>query len=215
MTTTLSGRVGGQYSLELVSDNRYRVSGSLFNEHKVTIFTGDYDIGTKILDYCVIHDGEAQTAMQKLYIEGDPTMLTELHEHAKASTEARTRRRIGLTVEIETDVLEGENSIAIATNRLSAACVVAGMRVGLIQSYYADHQDADRDRDLGRIARERDFLLDHFVETEDGFITLPDGMTLPCRRKGVPANPDLVRHLVLDKKPEPPKEPSGVTESQS
>jgi hypothetical protein len=191
VTTTLHGRIGGQYNLALAGEGKYRVQGRSFG-NMVTLFTGDYEQATKILDYCVIEDGEAQVAMQHLYFNGDPTKMLELVDHAKASKAARARRRVCVTVEIETDTLEGENAVAIATERLTYACQLAQSRVTLIQGFYSMPDEPGKHADLGRIARQRDLLLDHFIESEDGTFTFPDGATFPCKRKGQPIDENLV-----------------------
>lgn len=182
MSTIQRGRIGGQYMLELMPDNRYRVSGMLYNEHKVTIFTGAYEEATKVLDYCAMRDGQAQAAMQMLYIEGDPTDLMQLAEDAKNSTEARTRRRIAITVEVETDVLEGENSLNIATQQVGAALRMVGMRTNYVEAYYHTPplEGEDPTQGLHRIAAQRDELLGH-VTTPSGFYEFKDGNVLPCR----------------------------------
>lgn len=190
--TQLTGRIGGQYSLALVGPDKYRVS-SRVGGNPVTMFTGEYYLCTKIMDFCVLNDAKAQVALMELYKDGDPTNLAILLDEAASSDLARSRRKVAVVCEIETDVLEGENSVAIVNERLSAACQVAGVRVALIQASYIDPTEQGRLRDLGRIARQRDFLLDHFISGQTTFTFPPEcgGETFPCG--GAFAKPELVK----------------------
>lgn len=199
--TTLSGRIGGQYNLSLVGEDKYRVQGRIAG-NMVTMFTGEYALCSKVMDFAVLNDARAQTALQALFSEGDPTDMILFVDEALTSQIARSRRRVAMVVEIETDVLEGENSIALVNERMSAACQVAGVRVALIQASYIDPQEQGRMRDLGRIARQRDFLLDHFIQNADGTFTFPPecgGETFPCGKPHVKSEPQLVRHDLGDR----------------
>jgi hypothetical protein len=201
--TQLTGRIGGQYSLALVGPDKYRVSTKCGGQ-PVTMFTGEYYLCSKIMDFCVNNDAKAQVAVMELYKDGDPTNLAILLDEAASSEIARGRRKVAVVCEIETDVLEGENSVAIVNERLSAACQVAGVRIALIQASYIDPTEQGRMRDLGRIARQRDFLLDHFVKSLDGTFTFPPdagGETFPCGRgqDGAFTKPELIKEDLGDR----------------
>jgi hypothetical protein len=127
--TTVQGRLGSQYSLlrlddgeQATGDERYslKVQLQLFPT-PVTLWSGDYTTATKIMDFCQQHDGLAVDAAQKLYALGDPTALLDLVEQAKADPLARARRRVGVRLSVETDVLESEDAIVDVSQRMAAA----------------------------------------------------------------------------------------------
>jgi hypothetical protein len=142
--TTVQGRLGSQYSLlrlddgeQATGDERYslKVQLQLFPT-PVTLWSGDYTTATKIMDFCQQHDGLAVDAAQKLYALGDPTALLDLVEQAKVDSLARARRRVGLTLNIETDVLESEDAIVDVSQRMSAAARMCGVVVRQLACHY-------------------------------------------------------------------------------
>lgn len=178
MSTQLSGRVGGQYSVTQVSESKFQVKGFLY-DHWHTIWTGDdYRFATKLLDYCASNDGRAQHAMQQLFFQGDPTAMLELIELAKVDPVARERRRVGVTLEIETDILVGEGAIEVSVQQITAAARMCGFRTTEVKGFYTD--EGERERDTGRIAKQRDYLLDNMIVTQDGWFSFPDGTKFPC-----------------------------------
>lgn len=137
MTTTVTGRLGGQYALEITEDQRYRVRGTTPQTSGVhTLFSGDYETATKILDYCQQHDGLAQEAIRQLFYNGDPTAMLGLVEAAKADPTVRGRRRVNLYANIETDVLEGEDAIGDTTQQIAAALKMCRVTVRHVECGY-------------------------------------------------------------------------------
>lgn len=135
MSTQTSGRLGGQYKVDLVTDDRYRVQGFLHNSWH-TIWTGDYEFATKLLSFCTSHDGTTQTAMQALFFEGDPTRMMELIENARLDVDAKPRKRVAMVAFIETDILESENAITLVSQRISAALALSGLNVTQLNVHY-------------------------------------------------------------------------------
>lgn len=135
--TTVQGRLGSQYSLlrlddgeQATGDERYRLQIQLtMFPVPVTLWSGDYTTATKIMDFCQQHDGLAIDAAQKLYSLGDPTALLDLVEQAKNDPQARARRRVGVTLTVETDVLESEDAVIDVSQRMSAAARMCGITV--------------------------------------------------------------------------------------
>lgn len=137
MTTTVTGRLGGQYALEITEDQRYRVRGTTPQTSGVhTLFSGDYETATRILDYCQQHDGLAQEAIRQLFYNGDPTAMLGLVEAAKVDPATRGRKRVALYINIETDILESEDAIANITQQTSAALKMCAVTVRSIEANY-------------------------------------------------------------------------------
>lgn len=137
---TQSGRFGGQYRLVITETgtdgNRYTLrvtcpeSTGLSGEH--TLWTGEYEQATKLMDFCQQHDARVFDAVRGLYFEGDPTQLLQLVEEAKTSPVARARRRVAVALEVTTDILEGEDAIETTTQRLTAAARMCSLPVNSI-----------------------------------------------------------------------------------
>lgn len=137
MTTASAGRLGGQYRVELITDDRYKVLGFLHNQW-CTLWTGtNYEFATKLMDYCAGHDGQAQTAMQSLHFEGDPTALIQLIDDAAKDQDAKPRKRVSVVAFLDTDVLESENAITLVSQRLAAALGMAGVTVTQLNVHYS------------------------------------------------------------------------------
>ncbi len=137
MSTIAQGKIGGQYQVRCVTDDIYQVAGLLHGEYR-TIYKGDYEFATKLMDYCVANDAEAQNAIQAIYFEADPTPLTELINRAQEDKVAKPRRRVQVWVRVATDVLESENAIDLVTTRMSQAAGLAGLVITQLECYYAD-----------------------------------------------------------------------------
>jgi hypothetical protein len=141
--TTVQGRLGSQYTLSAIDTDqpgdaeRYRLQVQLqIFPLPVTLWSGDYTTATKIMDFCQQHDGLAIDAAQKLYALGDPTALLELITQAVSDPLARARRRVGINLAIETDVLESEDAIVDVSQRMTAAARMCGVTVrGLTCDY--------------------------------------------------------------------------------
>lgn len=137
MTTSVIGRLGGQYSLLAIEDGRYKVQGQTQQTSGVhTLFTGDFEVASRLLDYCQQHDGLAQQAIQDLFYKGDPTMLLQLVEAAKSDPTVKGRKRVALVVSIETDVFEEEDAITLTSQRVSAALRSCGVTVRDLACHY-------------------------------------------------------------------------------
>jgi hypothetical protein len=137
MTTSVTGRLGGQYSLSITDDQKYRVQGQTPQTSGVhTLYKGDYEVATRLLDYCQQHDGLAQEAIRQLFFNGDPTHMLGLVEAAKADTSVRGRRRVAIYANIETDVLEDEDAITLTNQKVSAALRICGVTVRSLESGY-------------------------------------------------------------------------------
>lgn len=144
MATQASGKFGGQYRLiggpNIASEGKYTLrvscpeSTGLVGEH--TLWTGDYEAATKLMDYCQQHDALVFDAVRSLYFEGDPTQLLQLVADAHASPVARARRRVVVDLSIITDILESENAIENVTQRMAAAAKMCGLSLSSIVSYY-------------------------------------------------------------------------------
>lgn len=145
MTTTVTGRLGGQYALEITEDQRYRVRGTTPQTSGVhTLFSGDYETATRILDYCQQHDGLAQEAIRQLFYNGDPTAMLGLVEAAKVDPATRGRKRVALYINIETDILESEDAIANITQQASAALKMCAVTVRSIEANYIGQVEPPR-----------------------------------------------------------------------
>lgn len=137
MSTSVTGKLGGQYILRCVTDDIYSVAGLSHGDFR-SFWKGEYERATKLMDYCALHDGEAQTALHALYFEADPEPLTTLLDRAWADQEAKPRRRVHVWVRVVTDVLESENAIENVTQRVSQAAGLAGLVITQLECYYAD-----------------------------------------------------------------------------
>jgi hypothetical protein len=137
VSTTTSGKIGGQYNVRCITDDIYSVSGLLHGEFR-TIYKGDYKTATKLLDYCASHDAEAQAAIQALYFEADPTPLTQLMENSAKDEVAKPRRRVLVWVRVATDVMESENAIENVTQKVVAVAGMTGLIITQLECYYAD-----------------------------------------------------------------------------
>jgi hypothetical protein len=142
--TTLVGRLGSQYSLSAVVDQpgdaerfRLQLANQIFN-NPITLWTGEYSMATKIMDFCQQHDGLAIDAAQKLYGLGDPTALLDLVEQAKTDPQARARKRVTVGMEIQTDILESEDAIIDVSQRMSAAARMCGVSVKSMTCDYSN-----------------------------------------------------------------------------
>lgn len=136
MTTFTSGRLGGQYSVRLVTDDIYATQGLLHGQMH-TVYKGSYEFATKLMDYCAKHDDEAQKAMHELYYEANPTLITELFDHVDKDQEAKPRRRVECWVRVATDVLESENAIEQVSARISQVAGMAGLVITQLEVHYA------------------------------------------------------------------------------
>lgn len=136
MTTFTSGKLGGQYSVRLVTDDIYVVQGLLHGKLH-TIFRGEYEFATKLMSYCATHDDEAQAAIQDLYYDASPTKAIALHENAAKDQEAKPRRRVECWVRVATDVLESENAIEQVSSRISQVAGMAGLVITQLEVHYA------------------------------------------------------------------------------
>lgn len=136
MSTIAAGRLGGQYSVSCVTDDVYRVQGLLHGKLH-TIYKGEYEFTTKLMDYCAQHDDEAQAAIHDLYYEGDPTKITELFDHARTDEKAKPRKRVEVWVRVATDVLESENAIELVSSRISQVTGMAGLVITQLEVHYA------------------------------------------------------------------------------
>lgn len=135
--TTITGKLGGQYILRCVTDDIYSVAGLSHGDFR-SFWKGEYERATKLMDYCALHDGEAQNALHALYFEADPEPLTTLLDRAWADQEAKPRRRVHVWVRVVTDVLESENAIENVTQRVSQSAGLAGLVITQLECYYAD-----------------------------------------------------------------------------
>jgi hypothetical protein len=137
VTTQVTGRLGGQYSLSITDDQKYRVQGQTPQTSGVhTLYKGDYEVATRLLDFCQQHDGLAQEAIWQLFFNGDPTAMLDLIEHAKNDPSVRGRRRVALYINLETDVLEDEDAITVTNQKVSAALRMCGVTVRSLESGY-------------------------------------------------------------------------------
>lgn len=136
MTTFTAGKLGGQYSVKCVTDDIYVVQGLLHGQLH-TIFKGEYEFATKLMDYCSKHDDEAQAAIHDLYYDASPTKMIELHESARDNQEAKPRRRVEVWVRVATDVLESENAIEQVSSRISQVAGMAGLVITQLEVHYA------------------------------------------------------------------------------
>lgn len=136
MSTIAAGRLGGQYSTSCVTDDIYIVQGLLHGKLH-TIYKGDYEFTTKLMDYCVQHDDEAQAAIHELYYEANPALVTELFEHARKDEKAKPRKRVEVWVRVATDVLESENAIELVSSRISQVAGMAGLVITQLEVMYA------------------------------------------------------------------------------
>lgn len=137
MSTSVAGKLGGQYILRCITDDIYSVAGLSHGDFR-SFWKGEYERATKLMDYCALHDGEAQTALHALYFEADPEPLTTLLDRAWADQEAKPRRRVHVWVRVVTDVLESENAIENVTQKVSAVAGMAGLVITQLECYYAD-----------------------------------------------------------------------------
>lgn len=136
MTSIIAGKLGGQYSVRLVTDDIYVVQGLLHGQLH-TIFKGDYEFATKLMDYCAKHDDEAQAAIHDLYYDANPTKMIQVHENAQQDQEAKPRRRVECWVRVATDVLESENAIEQVGTRISQVAGMAGLVITQLEVHYA------------------------------------------------------------------------------
>lgn len=136
MTTIAAGRLGGQYSVTCLTDDVYIVQGLLHGKLH-TIFKGEYEFATKLMDYCTKHDDEAQNAIHALYFDANPTPVTNLFEHAREDKEAKPRKRVEVWVRVATDVLESENAIELVGSRISQVAGMAGLVITQLEVHYA------------------------------------------------------------------------------
>lgn len=136
MTTFTSGKLGGQYSVTCLTDDVYVVQGLLHGKLH-TIFKGEYEFATKLMDYCSQHDDEAQKAIHELYYEANPALVSELFDHARTDVKAKPRKRVEVWVRVATDVLESENAIELVSSRVSQVAGMAGLVITQLEVHYA------------------------------------------------------------------------------
>lgn len=136
MTSIIAGKLGGQYAVRCLTDDIYVVQGLLHGQLH-TIYKGDYEFSTKLMDYCAKHDDEAQAAIHDLYYEASPNKITDLFDHAREDKEAKPRRRVEVWVRVATDVLESENAIEQVGSRISQVAGMAGLVITQLEVHYA------------------------------------------------------------------------------
>jgi hypothetical protein len=165
MTTIAAGRLGGQYSVSAIGEpDTYIVQGLLHGKLH-TIFKGDYEFATKLMDYCTKHDDEAQNAIHALYFDANPTPVTELFDHAREDREAKPRKRVEVWVRVATDVLESENAIELVGSRISQVAGMAGLVITQLEVHYAypNEEFIPPPCDAAGLVRDEQLLNDSFA----------------------------------------------------
>lgn len=104
----VDGRHNGQYMMDLDQyTSKWVVRGRIGAETSAPlqrIGAWDYDTAQRILDYAVEHDVSMRTALQNLYILGEPDLLLDLVEKAKAARPERLTTKLTYQVNVSHDL---------------------------------------------------------------------------------------------------------------
>ena len=93
----LPGKQGGQYMMEMREGSKWVVRGKVVSgDAEETpyqrIGAWERPVAQQVLNYAVEHDVSFRAALQDLYFRGEPDLLMELVEKAKAEPTYRVRR---------------------------------------------------------------------------------------------------------------------------
>jgi hypothetical protein len=114
--------------------NKWIVRGKAVPEDEAPyhrIGAWDFNTAKKVLDYSVANDVTMRAALQALYWSGEPDLLLEHVEKAKASTSTTYLRELRLKVNVEYLVLPHtpslQNMLTAAVKEKLASLVQAGV----------------------------------------------------------------------------------------